>query len=464
MRLIPFFLLALSLSGCTKPTPLLERIKEEGVLVVLTRNSATTYYEGPEGLIGLEHDLVQLFAEELGVQPRFVIPESFDVILPMISRGEAHLAAAGLTVTASRESIVRFGPPYQEITQQLIYRAGSRKPTIIEDTSDGIFEVIAGSSHEEELLKLKATYPNLDWETQRDLESEELLYLVKEQIIDYTIADSNEVALNRRYYPELKIAFDLTEPQPLAWAFPHSHDSSLYDAATVFFEQIKQDGTLAQLIERYYGYSETLTFVDKRSFRRHVNQRLPQYKHLFMQAAEATELDWRLLAAISYQESHWNPKAISPTGVRGIMMLTQATSKQLGIENRMDPEASIMGGARYLRMMEEKIPERVPEPDRIWLALAGYNIGFGHLEDARVLTQQDGGDPDKWAEVKTRLPLLSQKKWHKKTKHGYARGREPIDYVDNIRSYYDLLIWFEQEPQEKPKEETFPVNTLPPML
>lgn len=464
MRLIPSLLLVLALVGCTKPTPLLERIKEEGTLTVLTRNSATTYYEGPEGLIGLEHDLVRLFAEELGVQPRFVVPDSFDAILPMISRGEAHLAAAGLTVTPSREKLVRFGPPYQKITQQLIYRAGSRMPKTIEDTIDGLLEVIAGSSHEEELLRLKAQYPNLDWEAQQELESEELLYLVKEQIIDYTIADSNEVALNRRYYPELKIAFDLTESQPLAWAFPHSHDSSLYDAAAAFFERIEQNGILAQLIERYYGYSETLTFVDKRSLRRHIHQRLPGYIHLFKQAAEATGLDWRLLAAISYQESHWNPDAVSPTGVRGIMMLTQATATHLDIEDRLDPEASIMGGARYLRMMEEKIPERVPEPDRLWLALAGYNLGFGHLEDARVLTQQDGGDPDKWSDVKDRLPLLGQKKWHNKTKHGYARGREPVDYVDNIRSYYDLLIWFEPEPWEKTEVEPFPVNTLPPAL
>lgn len=443
---------------------MLERIKASGELVVLTRNSPTTYYEDAEGLAGLEYELVQLFAEELGVKARFIVPDSFDKIIPMISRAEAHLAAAGLTVTKRREPKVRFGPSYQEITPQLVYRAGEKRPRRITDTADGILEIVAGSSHEEELHKLKKKHPDLEWEARRELESEELLHLVLEQVIDYTIADSNEVAINRRYYPKLKVAFNLTKPQSLAWAFPHAEDTSLYNAALLFFERIKKDGSLKQLLERYYGYFERLNFVDKRTFRRHMASRLPDYIPYFKKAAEETGIDWQLLAAVGYQESHWNPKAKSPTGVRGIMMLTQATAKQLGIKKRWDPEQSILGGARYLRLMENKIPDRVEEPDRLWLALAGYNIGFGHLEDARILTQQNDGNPDKWADVKLRLPLLSQKKWYQKLRHGYARGREPVAYVDNIRSYYDLLIWANNNGTRKPATESTPLSSTPPVL
>ncbi|MCP4995970.1 MAG: transporter substrate-binding domain-containing protein, partial [Gammaproteobacteria bacterium] len=171
----------------------MERIKDEGMLVVITRNSSTTYYEDKDGFKGFEYELVKQFADELGVVIRFVIPDRFEYILPMIARGEAHFAAAGLTVTDRRSSFVRFTPSYQQITQQLVYRARNKRPKKITDTGDGVFEIVAGSSHEEELQRLKSQFPDLNWISQRNLESEELLYLVWEQVIDYTIADSNEL-------------------------------------------------------------------------------------------------------------------------------------------------------------------------------------------------------------------------------------------------------------------------------
>ncbi len=454
MRFTVPLTLALLLIACAPPTPLLEQIKQEGELIVVTRNSPTTYYKGRNGMAGFEYELVQEFAKALGVKTRFIVPDQFDQILPIIARGEAHFAAAGLTVTERRETLVKFGPSYQEITQQLVYRQGSRRPKRIEDTSEGSLEIIAGSSHEEELRRRQAESPGLQWVALPDMESEELLYLVQEQLIDYTIADSNEVMLNRRFYPKLKVAFNLTEPQELAWAFPHSKDKSLYNAAIDFLARFEDDGRLGQLIERHYGHVENLNYVDHRTFKRHVAKRLPLYISFFQQAAEAIEIDWKLLAAIGYQESHWNPKAVSPTGVRGIMMLTKATAGQLNIKDRANPEQSIHGGARYIQMLERKIPERIQEPDRLWLALAGYNIGFAHLEDARILTQRNGDNSDKWADVKHYLPLLTQQKYYKTLKHGYARGRVSVQYVDNIRSYYDLLQWITSQ-EDKPPPKTW---------
>lgn len=463
MRLFSALLLALALTACSIPKPLVERIKDEGQLLVITRNSPTTYYEDNEGLKGLEYELVEMFAEELGVEVKYIIPDSFDEILPMIVQGEAHFAAAGLTITEKRELLVKFTPAYQQITQQLIYRAGTRRPKKIMDTLGKTLEILAGSSHSEELLKLKKQHPELEWVEQKELESQELLYLVREQVIDYTIADSNELALSRRYYPELKSAFDLSKPNSLGWAFPHAEDASLYDAAKEFVNKIKKNGKLDQIIERYYGYVEKLGFVDTRTFERHMLQRLPALIPFFKKAADETDLEWELLAAIGYQESHWNAEAVSPTGVKGIMMLTRATAKQLKVEDRTDPEQSIMGGARYVRVVEKKIPKRIQAPDRLWLSLAGYNVGFGHLEDARVLTQRSGGDQDKWADIKQHLPLLAQKKHYKTVKHGYARGREPVTYVDNIRSYYDLLTWHNNKLETKKKPPTV-ISTTPAVL
>ena len=464
MRILYLALLILGVTGCSIPEPLLERIKDDGVLVVITRNSSTTYYEDKDGLKGFEYELVKQFADELGVVIRFVIPDRFEDIVPMVAKGEAHFAAAGLTVTDRRSSSVRFTPSYQQITQQLVYRARNRRPKKITDTRDGVFEVVAGSSHEEELQRLKSQFTDLSWISQRNLESEELLYLVWEQVIDYTIADSNELALNRRFYPELKVAFDLTEPQPLAWAFPHAQDSSLFNAASDFLHKQKKNGNLEQLIERYYGYVERLNFVDTRTFRRHIIQRLPLLTPYFKKAAAETGYDWRLLAAIGYQESHWNPDAVSPTGVRGIMMLTQSTARQLGINNRTDPEQSILGGARYVKHIENRVPVRIQRPDRLWLALAGYNVGYGHLEDARILTARNKKNPDKWADVKQHLPLLVQKKYYKTVKHGYARGRESVNFVDNIRNYYDMLVWHNKRQEQRPTKKAEIPMTAPAVL
>jgi membrane-bound lytic murein transglycosylase F len=435
-------LLSLVLLGsCSIPPPLVERIKTSGELIVVTRNSGTTLYEGPHGLVGFEHDLVVLFANDLGVKPHFIIPKRFDDLLPAVINGEAQLAAAGLTVTPDRVKEIRFGPPYQKITQQVVYRRGSKRPRKVEDLIGGKLVVLAGSSHEEELQRLKQTHPKLAWQSRSDLESAELMQMVQDRKIDYTIADSNDFAINRRFMPNIRVAFDLTQPQSLAWAMAHAEDSSLYDAMKNFFDRIRKDGTLNQLIERYYGHIGRLNFVELRTFVKHFKDRLPKYEASFKEAAGITNIDWRTLAAIGYQESHWNPKAKSPTGVRGIMMLTLDTAKQLGIESRLDPHQSIIGGAEYLRYIEEKLPKRIQEPDRLWLTLAGYNLGFGHLEDARVLTEHLGDDPDKWAEVKKHLPKLSLKKWYSGLKHGYARGKESVNYVDNIRGYYELLRW-----------------------
>jgi len=425
----------------------LEQIRYEGTLNVLTRLSPTTYYIGAEGEAGLEYDLIMLFAQHLDVKVNFITPDTLNEILEQLSAGKADLAAAGLTITQNRKKALRFSPPYQNITEQVVYRSGKKKPKLITDLSRGILEVVKGSSYIGSLRELQLEHPSLNWNINTELNTDGLMYLVNEGLIDYTIADSHQVSAIKRFYPKLNVAFDITEPRQLAWAFPLSQDKSLSDEVSVFFDKIKQDKTLDHLLEKYYGNSGNLSYVGNCTFRLHLQTRLPNYESLFKMEGGKYNIDWRLLAAISYQESHWNPDATSPTGVKGLMMLTQATASQLGLTDRTDPAQSISGGTLYFKQRLKKIPKRIPEPDRTWFALASYNVGFGHLEDARILTQLRNRDPDKWLDVKSSLPLLSKEKWYKKTKHGYARGNEPVNYVENIRSYYGLLIWLTEENQ-----------------
>ena len=241
-------------------------------------------------------------------------------------------------------------------------------------------------------------------------------------------------------------------------------DDSLYNETVIFFGKIIQNGTLKELINKYYGHVRKFNYVGTQAYLRDIAKKLPKYIDIFKLSAHAQHLDWRLLAAVGYQESHWNPKAVSPTGVRGIMMLTRNTAKFVGIQNRRDTTQSIEGGAKYLRYMIDKIPNQIREPDRTWMALASYNVGYGHLEDARIITERRGDNPDKWVDIKESLPLLSKKKWYKTVKHGYARGKEPVGYVSNIRNYYELLQWHDELGSYQEEQPPPPISISSPSL
>lgn len=297
LLLVPF------LHACSKADTQLQRVLERGELQVITRNAATTYYEGPDGPRGIEYDLAKGFADSLGVKLKIIPATNVSEVLHQLGKGEGDLAAAGLAVTAGREKEFRFTPPYQTVRQKVVYRSGSRRPKSVEDLA-GHLEVVSDSSHAERLRTLQQNYPYLSWAENSSVDTEELLTLVWERVVDYTVADSNELILNQRYYPELREAFDLANPEPLAWAFRRDHDDSLYQAAVDYFQRIEEDGTLSQLMERNYGHVEKFDFVGSRIFQRYMETRLPAYLPHFQQAAAATGLDWRLLAAVAFQESH----------------------------------------------------------------------------------------------------------------------------------------------------------------
>lgn len=429
----------ITLTACNKSTSHLERVKQSGELVIVTRDASTHYFEGPDGPAGLEYDLAERFAEHLGVKLRVIVAARAADVLPMVERGEADIAV-GVTVRRQLGSKVRYTPDYQKVFQQVIYRSGERDPSSLSDIAGGYLEVMGGSAHAETLKTLSKEHPELQWVEVPIARSEELLSRVWEKQADFAVADSTEVAYVRRFYPELRVAFNLSDTKRIAWALPLSTDDTLYRKATRFIRQVKDDGTMAQLKERYFGHVGDFDYVQTKVFLRHIEKRLPRFEPHFRTASSRYEVDWRLLAAMGYQESAWNPRAVSPTGVRGIMMLTLATAAHVGIKNRLDPEQSILGGARYFSRILSQLPERIANPDRVWLALAAYNVGFGHLEDARALTEHLGMNPDRWVDVKKQLPLLRDKEHYAYLKHGFARGDEAVTYVERIRDYYDQLV------------------------
>lgn len=467
MKKLGFFIVTICLLvACSDAKPHLEEILERGELRVLSRYGPTSYFVQGDQLAGFEYELAQQFADYLNVRLKIIVPDSLSSMLTQLEQGRADMAAAGLTVTPERRQRYRFGPVYHEVTQQLVYRAGTSRPSDITELGGRILEVVADSSHVENLQLLRQEIPELYWAENHELDSSALLELVQLEMIDFTVADSNELAANQTLFPELRVAFDISDPQPLAWMMPASEDGTLHREMIAFFNYLDENGELDKLIEKYYGHIRRFDYVDTRAIHRRLITHLPQFHHLFKEAGEMYGFDWRLLAAIAYQESHWNPNAVSATGVRGLMMLTQATATELGVENREDPKESIFAGARYLVQMKSRLPDRISEPDLTWLGLAAYNIGLGHLEDARRLTEQNGANPDLWTDVREHLPLLAKQKWYSQTRFGYARGGEPVRYVDNIRRYYDILLHHQISADSPPvtPATSDPIQSLPAAL
>lgn len=441
MRPWLYILVAALIGTCSSPPALLDQVREIGELRVVTRDSPSAAFIGPDGPSGPEFDLVQGFADRLGVALVIESVASVSEIVPRLLRGRVHMAAAGLSITPSRQEYLNFGHPYEAVDMQLIYRLGEGKPHSVEDIVGRRIEVLAASSHSDMLASLKHEYPGLEWTENADAEVAQLLGKVASGEIDYTIADSIEFNIYRNFHPDLRVALDLEVGDPLAWAFAKNGGNSLLAAADNYLIEQQRNGTLDRIHDRYYGHTKEFDYVGTRNFIRHYESRLPRYREMFEEAGRDAGVDWRLLAAIGYQESHWRSQAVSPTGVKGIMMLTEDTADYLGLDDRVDPVNSIFGGARFYARQTERVPDTVDEPDRTWMALASYNVGFNHIKDARWIVEQQGGDPDSWVDLEKALPLLAQRKWYTQVPFGYARGWEPVLYVNNIRAYYNILVW-----------------------
>ena len=431
-------ILLLMIIGCqeSEPKSHFEQIKQRKTITVGTLYGPASYFSSDITSSAIEQELANLFAQRLGVELEVVASSDLPSLFLMLENKQVDILATGLSVTDQRLAKMRFGPPYYHVTQQLVYKQGKKRPREIADLT-GNLTVIDGSSHLETLKKLKLEHPQLNWHTTTLYDPDQLLKMLIDEKIDYTVVDSTVLARNRRRYPDISLAMTLSKPQPIAWVISNNTDDSLYGEIIDFFGQIQSDGLMVQLEEKYFGHVQRFDYVDTRAFIKAVSKTLPKYQLLFEQYAG--NLSWLQLAATSYQESHWDPRAKSPTGVRGMMMLTLPTAKQVGVTSRLNPEQSIRGGALYLRQLLDRLPETIAKDQQFWFALAAYNLGFGHLMDARKLAKKMNKNPNSWASIKQILPLLEKSKYYKKTRHGFARGREAIHYVDSIRRYYQTL-------------------------
>jgi membrane-bound lytic murein transglycosylase F len=434
--------------------PALKPHRQTGEIVFLTLRGPTTTQNIPvagkrsdETQTGFEHDLATLFAQEIGVRPKFVVAPSYNALALSLTEGRGHIAAAGLMPTPELRQQFAFGPSYKSVQYQLIYRAGGPKPKTMRDVIGKRIAVVAETPAHDLLRDLTGDFPGFSIEAlTQNTEPDELLKQIDSAspgAIDFAVVETAAFALGKRLHPDLAAAFNVGRERKVAWAFSSVADYDLQQSVLTFFEKIRNNGTLARLLDRYYGHVNRIQSVDAEAVIEKIGTILPKLKPHFHEAQRLTGIDWRLLAAVGYQESHWDPFATSPTGVRGLMMLTDDTADRMGVKNRLDARESIIGGSKYLLKLRETVPERIPEPDRTWLALAAYNQGYGHLEDARIVAVRLKMNPDSWLDVRKTYPKLHEPAIYESLKHGYARGEEAVQFVENIRNYADILTKLE---------------------
>jgi len=414
-----------------------QAIQERGKLVVGTINHPISYFINGEGESGLEYELSKAFASYLNVELEMRPMESTDTLFDALDEHKIDIAAANLFYQTDKAEHFQLGPSYYSASWQLAYRKGENRPRSLAQINDTL--VIPESSELVQILKdAQLKHPKLRWRVDKKLTQEELLLQVAEGKIAYTLANSLDISATQQIKPQIAVAFDLTDEMSVHWYLSNNSSNELQSALLDFMNTAIDSGLIASIEEKYFNHFRQFDYVDTKSYLNSIEAILPKFEPLFTK--HKGNLDWRLLAAIAYQESHWNPDATSPTGVRGMMMLTKDTAERMKITDRTDPEQSIKAGSEYLHWLIEQIPDSINNDDRIWFALAAYNMGLGHLLDARRLTKSLGGNADNWLDVKKNLPLLAEKRYYTNLKYGYARGYEAVQYVENIRRYMNSIM------------------------
>lgn len=435
----------------SKPPP---SVGKSSALVVIVRPAPGAWFIGPQDApIGFEHDLLARFASENHLDLRAVTAESATGLIRQIGGGDAQIGLGGLyrpdapvTKSSRRDARGTLDPDEQVLWTHgitsaepvLIYNADGFRPKSWKDLAGAKVAYLPDTGVDLGLAQIRAEHPDIEWVPMGLASADALIAQVDDTSIDYALVTSADVALARNIYLSFDIAFPAGPKRELAWAVPASQ-AKLRDRLDAFIDKARDDGSLTRLLERYFAPAKNLDRLDAGALHERIETVLPGLRRYFQDAQDQSGLDWRLLAAVSYQESQWNADATSETGVRGIMQITEDTAKQVGLIDRLDPETSIVAAARYLRHLRDKLPKRITEPDRTWMMLAAFNIGLGHLEDARVLAQRMKGNPDRWSDVKKALPLLAEPEYFGRAKLGYARGGMPVAFVQRVRAYYDIL-------------------------
>lgn len=427
-------------TGFSLPHDALARVLASGKLRAVSRVNPATFIVDRYGPAGIEYELARDFAVSLGVELEMIPAATIGEAYAALDAGRADMAASGLTERRLAERPYLYSSSYLGVNQQVLFRVGNRRPASLADLSGKRVMVLAQSSSADALRRAQASLPGLGWMESTRTDTADLLRRLTEGEIDYAVIKSHEFYMHAGLFPAVDVAFELPEPEQLAWAVADDPGNTrLYGAMQGFLAQRESDGELDLLRERFFGYLPEINRKALSAFAARAEKQLPRLEPVMRRIAAEEGIDWRLLAAMSYQESHWNPRAVSRKGAAGMMMLTPRAASEVGVRDRQNMEQNLRGGARYFRKLKDELEGDISPADRELFALAAYNMGPAHLADARKLASLRGANPDLWSDVEDQLPLLGKREWRVHTDYGYARGLETASFVSGVRQYHRFL-------------------------
>ncbi len=431
----------------------LDEIRERGYLIAATTFSPHSYFIYRGQPMGYSYELLERLGEELGLEIELKVIDTIEEMFAALENGRVDLVAHPLSVTGSRRERVAFTRTLYSTPQVLVQRGSDsgkhhhepeERPAPIRDPVELNGETVVvrrGSAYYPRLYNLMEELGiTIDlYEAPGELTTDELIRRVAVGSLEYTVADRNIAQVATAAHRNLDIETEISVPQPIAWAV--SHDApELLEAVNLWLSREQEQADYYVIYRKYFERRAEARALAEAGFFAVGIQRLSPYDEIIKEHAPSIGWDWRLLAALIYQESRFNPRARSWAGARGLMQLMPATARAFGARNPDDPRQSIEAGTRFIAWLQDYWEQRIPdEEERLRFVLASYNVGHGHVEDARRLAAEHGANAVVWSgQVERFMRKKMQPEYyrHSVVRHGYARGEEPVNYVRAVLSLY----------------------------
>jgi membrane-bound lytic murein transglycosylase F len=387
---------------------------------------------------GIDHDLLADFAKSYGKKIEFKAYRNEDDLIAAFNAGVGHIAAGRFPRAFGESHSAVLGPDYESASLSVFCQ---KKLGVSNEADLNGRQIVSFERNKNVVshLDLEKKIPKARIQVWLNGSTARAFSEIEDSKADCLITNNKEGLFHLKEFSQIEFKFKLKDNFSLNWMIDEKH-SYLSSMMRSWIQRASREGRVEKIYEQYRIYSEELTQSDIEIFKIRTKSRLPSYISLFKQAGAKYGLPWELVAAVCYQESHWDPTARSFTGVKGLMQITQSTADYLGIEDIHDPEENILGGARYLKKLVKFFPEEISFNDRVILALAAYNIGIGHLQDAFALANGIGKNPHHWNQLKEVLPKLAKNEYYKNTVYGQARGAETVEYVEKTKAYFHYLL------------------------
>ncbi|GAU08833.1 transglycosylase SLT domain-containing protein [Desulfoplanes formicivorans] len=417
------------------------KIRSDGFRVAYVPDETTISRLSPYGP-GFDRELVEHFCRKHRLVPKWIPVESPRAGLDAVENGHADMFIhTGEPDLASHGDHLAAGPAYRGSHPVLIHNKWKQDLLHPEDICAYSLPVARNPHMLPALASLTDVLgcPDMDRRAS-SLTMHNLLETMTRERLRFGLVGATAFKLWQPFFPEIRTSLELHHHIATRWIW-NTRTGSRAKALAALWADLPHSSFFRELKARYFGFfPQTTDFYELSHLAGVLNSKLPRYGPTIAQVARENDLDPLLVTALIYQESHFNARATSKTGVRGLLQISQNTAAELGISNRLDPLQSIEGGVRYLRSLVDRLqPLGLDAWNTLFFALAAYNQGMGHLRDAMTLAEQRGRNKHSWRDVKEVFPLLSYRKYYQEAAHGYCRGIEVVDYVDSIRYYYYYL-------------------------